>query len=427
MNKVTDKRLNESYYKTVLPNGLSVYVYPMAQKNGIHAMLSAEIGSVTRDFTLGERHVSAPAGVAHFLEHKLFENEEGDAFSLFAKTGATANAYTSFDRTCYLFSATINIEESLRTLIRFVSNPYFTRQTIEKEQGIIAQEIKMYDDNADWVMSRMMLENLYVKHPLREDIAGTVESISQINVQTLYDCYNAFYRPDNMVLAIAGNIDPELAVRICAEETADVAAPAEAASPVYADEPEEIAGSYSAREMDVFEQQFCFGYKEKPFAPGEETRGSVVLRLMLELLAGETSALYRRLYDEGLINGMFGAGGQTGTDYLVVSFSGESSQPERVVEEIKKEIARQRREGIDGELFEECKRAMIGNEWCSFDSVEGVATNMTIGHFKQTGVFEVMDMIESVTAADVQNMLADMLRDEYSTVAVIKPMHGKGE
>lgn len=413
--------LEESYYSTVLPNGLAVYVYPMPHKSGIYAMLSAGIGSVTRDFTLGGREVQVPAGVAHFLEHKVFENEEGDAFTLFAKTGAYANAYTSFDRTCYLFSATINMEASLRTLIRFVNSPHFTKENIEKEQGIIAQEIKMYDDSADWVLTNMVLGNLYHKHSLRDDIAGTVESISEITAETLYDCYNAFYRPANMVLAVAGNISPQMVLDICDKEYAQVPAPTQTVSLAKAEEPDAIVRAKSERQMAVFENQFGLGYKAKPFDKATAVKDGIVLRILLELLVGDTSVLYRSLYDAGLANSMLDAGAVSGDDYLCVLFSGESAKPDTVVEDIRKEIDRQRENGIDVARFEECKRALVGSELCAFDSTEAVATKMTVGHFKDFALYDIIDVVNGITVSDVQDMLHRILDNKNSTVAVIRP------
>ncbi|MEG1651339.1 MAG: pitrilysin family protein, partial [Oscillospiraceae bacterium] len=224
---IKNARLDEQYHKITLDNGLTVLVYPMPQKEGVYALLGAKIGSTTRDFILGDKRVKVPSGIAHFLEHKLFENENEDAFELFAKTGANANAYTSYDKTCYLFSASINIEQSLRTLIRFVTAPHFTAETVDKEQGIIGQEIKMYDDNPDWALATMSLQSLYKKHPVRDDIAGSAESISEITPELLYTCYNAYYRPANMALSIAGNITAEQVLQICEEEYAGVGVPSE--------------------------------------------------------------------------------------------------------------------------------------------------------------------------------------------------------
>ena len=200
----------------VLPSGLTVLVRPMPGYSGTHVIYATRFGSIDRDFRLGEREVHLPAGVAHFLEHKMFEDEDGDAFAKFAKTGANANAFTAFDRTCYLFTATEQLDESLDVLLGMVGHPYFTEQTIAKEQGIIGQEIKMYDDSPDWRLITGLCECLYHSHPIRSDIAGTVESIAEITPEMLYDCCRAFYAPGNMVLAAAGNTSMEQILAACA-------------------------------------------------------------------------------------------------------------------------------------------------------------------------------------------------------------------
>ena len=198
--------LNEQYSLIKTDCGLTVACYPMPKHNGIHAVFATKFGSINRRFSVDGEDMEIPAGVAHFLEHKMFENEDGDAFEKFAKTGANANAFTSFDKTCYIFSATNNIEESLDILLSFVTQPYFTKETVEKEQGIIGQEIKMYDDSASWRVLFGVLEGLYHNHTVKDDIAGTVESIAQITPEMLYKCAEAFYSPSEMVLSVAGNI-----------------------------------------------------------------------------------------------------------------------------------------------------------------------------------------------------------------------------
>ena len=200
----------------VLPSGLTVLVRPMPGYSGTHVIYATRFGSIDRDFRLNGREVHLPAGVAHFLEHKMFEDQDGDAFAKFAKTGANANAFTSFDRTCYLFTATQQLDESLDVLLGMVGHPYFTEQTIAKEQGIIGQEIKMYDDSADWRLITGLCECLYHSHPIRSDIAGSCESIAEITPGMLYDCCEAFYAPGNMVLAAAGNTTMEQVLAACA-------------------------------------------------------------------------------------------------------------------------------------------------------------------------------------------------------------------
>ena len=193
----------------VLPSGLTVIVRPMPGYSGTHVIYATRFGSIDRDFRLDDKEVHLPAGVAHFLEHKMFEDQDGDAFAKFAKTGANANAFTAFDRTCYLFTATEQLDESLDVLLEMVGKPYFTQQTIDKEQGIIGQEIKQYDDAPDWRLMFAMYECLYTAHPVRDDIAGSVESIAQITPETLYTCHRAFYAPSNMVLCAVCQTAPE--------------------------------------------------------------------------------------------------------------------------------------------------------------------------------------------------------------------------
>ena len=199
----------------VLPSGLTVLVRPMPGYSSTHVIFATKFGSIDRDFRLDGKEVHLPAGVAHFLEHKMFEDEDGDAFAKYAKTGANANAFTSFDRTCYLFTATQQLDESLDVLLGMVTHPYFTEQTIAKEQGIIGQEIKMYDDSPDWRLLNALFRCLYADHPLRDDIAGTVESIAELTPQMLYNCTKAFYAPSNMVLSVAGKITLAQAVDAC--------------------------------------------------------------------------------------------------------------------------------------------------------------------------------------------------------------------
>ncbi len=424
---IRSERLSEQYYRYTLENGLTVLVYPMPQKKGVYALLGTKFGSTTREFMLGDRQVNVPAGIAHFLEHKLFENEGEDAFDLFARTGASANAYTSFDKTCYLFSASINVEQSLRTLIRFVTSPHFTEQTIAKEQGIIGQEIKMYDDSAEWALSTMSLQGLYKLHPVRDDIAGTVESIAQITPEMLYDCYNAFYRPQNMVLSIAGSVEPQRVLEICREEYAHVAAPDEPVKRILPKETQEIADAFLERRMQVFAPQFCLAYKEKPFEAGARTVQDLGCRLILELIAGETSDLYRRLYDQGLLNDTFDASALDDDDYLCVAFSGESEDPDRAAREIEQEIERAKREGFDPERFEEARRALYGSLICGLDSVENTATKMLYAAFKNATLYDIIDASEKINQAEVEAQLRSMFRTDRKTMAVVRPSDGGQE
>ena len=233
----------------VLPSGLTVLVRPMPGYSGTHVIYATRFGSIDRDFRLDDKEVHLPAGVAHFLEHKMFEDQDGDAFAKFAKTGANANAFTAFDRTCYLFTATEQLDESLDVLLEMVGKPYFTQQTIDKEQGIIGQEIKMYDDSADWRLITGLCECLYHSHPIRSDIAGTCESIATITPEMLYDCCKAFYAPNNMVLAAAGNTTMEQILAACERNGLMEPRPAERVQRLWRDEPMTLAAKEKTLRM----------------------------------------------------------------------------------------------------------------------------------------------------------------------------------
>ncbi len=419
--EIKSELLGESYFEYTLENGLTVLIYPRKDKKGTFALLGARIGSATGDFLLDGKRITVPAGVAHFLEHKLFENETEDAFTLFSKTGANANAFTSFDKTCYLFSTSVNEMESLRILIDFVTAPHFTAETVQKEQGIIGQEIKMYDDSAEWVLYMSVLRCLYSNVPLKEDIAGSVESIAEITPETLYACYKAFYRPSNMVLSVAGNVNPDEVIALCEEAYKNKQYEQHTVETIDYAEPWEIVKKEETREMSIFEKQFCLGYKETPHKREERVRNDIIQKLLLDVISDETSGLYRELYDKGLINDMFEASDLSGDGYLCLTFSGESKDPHYVISRIKEEIARVKKEGIDGELFEELKRSLIGSLCCAFDNTEAIATNMLSCHFKGSGIYDIIELAKSITKQDAEELLSRLFDPERSAVTLVTP------
>ena len=422
MEHIENERLREGYYKTVMENGLTVLVYPMRHKTAVYAVLASGVGSDTLDFAVDGKEVSAPAGMAHFLEHKMFENEDGiDAFELFARVGASANAFTSFDKTCYLFEASLGAEQSLEAILGFVGAPYFTKETVAKEQGIIGQEIKMYLDHPGFRLVFSLLELLYQNHPLRNDIAGTVESIAQITPQLLYDFYDAFYNPSNMVLAVSGNITTERVLEICRDEFAKKDWKRHETEVIRANEQDKTAGERVTTAMAISSPQFCLGFKEKPFTKEERVKKELTLEIMIDVIAGETSGLYRSLYDEGLVNSGLSAETLSGRDYLCVMFSGESEDPEKAVEEIKREIKRVKATGIDEERFLECKRAFLGEVISEFEDVGAVATNLVISHFKGADIYDMIKLTESIKIEDAAALLSEMFRESHAALSILVP------
>ena len=277
--------------RQVLPSGLTVLVRPMPGYSSTHVIFATRFGSIDRDFRLGDQEVHLPAGVAHFLEHKMFEDQDGDAFAKYAKTGANANAFTSFDRTCYLFTATQQLDESLDVLLGMVTHPYFTEQTIAKEQGIIGQEIKMYDDSPDWRLITGLFECLYHSHPIRSDIAGTVESIAEITPEMLYDSCKAFYAPGNMVLAAAGNTTMEQILEACARHGLTESRTMPPVQRLWTPEPMTLAATEKTLKMPVSKPCFGLGFKEEPL-PFGDLRTEALYDLILCCIVGGMSPLY---------------------------------------------------------------------------------------------------------------------------------------
>ncbi len=334
-----------------LPSGLTVIVRPMPGYSSTHVIFATRFGSIDRDFRLDGKEVHLPAGVAHFLEHKMFEDQDGDAFAKYAKTGANANAFTSFDRTCYLFTATQQLDESLDVLLGMVTHPYFTEQTIAKEQGIIGQEIKMYDDSPDWRLITGLFECLYHEHPIRSDIAGTVESIAEITPEMLYDSCKAFYAPGNMVLAAAGNTTMEQILAACERHGLMRPRSTERVQRLWKPEPMTLAAAHKTLKMPVSKPCFGVGFKEKPLPPND-LRTEALYDLILSCITGGMSPLYRRLYDGGLVNPGFGGEVLRVDGCCCILFTGESDAPDAVKQMLLDEIARIRcRRRGPGDLY----------------------------------------------------------------------------
>jgi predicted Zn-dependent peptidase len=405
----------------VLPSGLTVIVRPMPGYSSAHAVYATKFGSIDRRFRLGEETLDVPAGVAHFLEHKMFEDEDGDAFAKYAKTGANANAFTSFDRTCYIFTATQQIDESLDVLLGMVGHPYFTKQTIAKEQGIIGQEIKMYDDSPDWRLVTGLCEAMYHAHPIRSDIAGTCESIAEITPDMLYACCRAFYAPNNMVLAVAGNITMERVLAAC--ERAGLVEAREAAEKVqrlWPDEPLAVRQTLVEEKMPVSKPCFGIGFKERPLPPGDEVN-EILYDILCDVICGGMSPLYRRLYDTSLVNPGFDGEVLRVDGCCCILFTGESDSPDTVEKMLLEEIARVRREGVDREVFTLCKNEKYGELIENLENAEDSASQ--IADFAMTGhtVAEQIGLLAQLTPEDADRAMQELFSEERMSIMHILP------
>ncbi|HET7615753.1 MAG TPA: pitrilysin family protein, partial [Bacillales bacterium] len=378
MERLAFEQLNESLYHETMENGLEVYVLP---KRGFHktfVTFTTKYGSVDNSFVPlnSENPVHVPDGIAHFLEHKMFEKEDGDVFQQFSKQGASANAFTSFTRTAYLFSATSNVKENVGTLVDFVQDPYFTTETVEKEKGIIGQEIRMYDDNPDWRLFFGLIENMYRSHPVKIDIAGTEQSISKIDKDLLYTCYETFYHPSNMLLFMVGPVDPREMISLVKENQSRKNYQAQ--PPVdrrFEKEPKETARLKKVLEMPVQTPKCVIGYKEqRPGRHGEQLlRHELAVNVLLDLIFGPSSENYEKLYDEGLIDETFSFDYTEESHFGFSMIGGDTRDPDELEKQLFTMIEEFKQQPFDEEAIKRAKKKKIGSFLQALNAPEFIA------------------------------------------------------
>lgn len=421
-----DEAIGERYSVFDHPSGLTILVLHKPDYKSSYALFATKYGSIDTKIQQSDGSFrTIPEGTAHFLEHKLFESEDLDAFARFAETGANANAYTSFDMTGYLFSCSHRFSENLEILLDFVQSPYFTSETVQKEQGIIGQEIRMYKDSADWQVEFNLLRSLYRNHPVRIDIAGTEQTIAEITDELLYECYRNFYDLHNMVLAVAGNATAEevLAVADRVLKPAD----GKAAVREFVPEPKEVCQKKIVEYMPVNVPSFAFGYKEAIDTPERSEKEVICTDILLGCIAGRSAPLYKQLLDEELVNNGFGASYFFGFGYANCEFSGESKNPEKAVERIREAVRQVKQTGIDQESFERTRRKLYGRLVMEFNEVEDLASNLVDAHLDGGTLFDRINIVRALTLEDVNERLSHILDDEYTALSVILPMDGKDE
>ncbi|KIL41398.1 zinc protease [Gordoniibacillus kamchatkensis] len=424
MERIPYEHLQETLYHEKLDNGLHVYLLPKPGFQKTYATFATEYGSIDNRFQVegGPEH-RVPDGIAHFLEHKMFEEPEGDVFATFAAQGASSNAYTSFDRTVYLFSATANIAENVTTLINFVQNPYFTDENVEKEKGIIGQEINMYRDNPDWRSYFGLIEALYHNHPVHIDIAGTIDSIAQITKETLYDCYHTFYHPTNMILFVVGGIEPEpLMELIRSNQAGKTFAPQGEIRRFFEQEPEQVKEKERLIRLPVSLPKCLVGFKEPP----QELDGAALLRrelemkLVLDMLFSQSSAIYQKLYDEGLISDNFGHEyNQIGNQAFSV-VGGDTKDPERLMSRLREEVEAVQTSGFEPAAFERSRKKRVGAFLRTLNSPESMANEFTKYKFRGVDLFDILPVYESLTVNDVNRRIKDHFNWNRMAASIVR-------
>ncbi|MBR2319561.1 MAG: insulinase family protein [Clostridia bacterium] len=419
MNALKHPLLGDTLYTDTHKSGLKIVVWPQPEASSVYAVFATKYGSVYNVLPTADGGTEeVPEGIAHYLEHKLFESEKGDAFRDFAQTGASANAYTTFDRTAYLFHASENILPSLDILLNFVQDPYFTPETVQKEQGIIGQEIRMGEDMPNRRVLFNMLKGLFHQHPVRVDIAGTVESIAKITPELLYRCYYRYYNLHNMVLVVAGRITPDEVMDACDR----LLKPAEEWVPdnYVIEEPATAAQEYVEDKMAVSAPLFYIGFKEPVISHSPKMLAGA--RLLIDLICGKSSPLYTRLLEEGLINDQFEAEYFGGPDYGIWLFGGESADPKRVKELIAEEITRLQTEGVDAAAFEAVRRGAYGHLVASLDDPSDCA-ELILSHLVD-GVdpLSELDALATITAEEIADQLKTRFNPTVCTLSVVNPL-----
>lgn len=424
---VENKKIDEKYYYIKHDSGLAIYVVPKNHTSS-YALFATKYGSIDSIFKLaGEpEFTQVPDGIAHFLEHKLFENEDGvDTFKKYAETGASANAYTSFDKTCYLFSCADNgenFEKSLEILLDFVTHPYFTEQTVQKEQGIIGQEIRMYEDNPGWQVYFQMLAHMYKKHSVRLDIAGTDESISKITADILYQCYHTFYNLHNMALCISGDVTPEQVKKV-ADKVLKKAEPISIERFNY-DEPEGVITSVTEKKLKVSRPLFNVALKdcEVGLSGKALAKKSRELGILAEMMFGRASDFFTRLYNAGKIDNSFGAGNTTEPEYGYMVHGGEADNPREIMDEIIKEYENKIKDGLNREDFERCKRQYYAWSLMTFDNTSNIANSLIGNLFLGCDILDLPEITASITFEDVEARLKKIFNRDNFILSIISPI-----
>ena len=420
MKQTFYERIGEAVCRETLPNGLRINIVPKRDYAKSYAFFATRYGGMDTRFCLNGKWLDTPAGIAHYLEHKMFDTKEGNALQELAKNGAEPNAFTSNAMTGYYFDSTDHFEENLEILLSFVSVPYFTEESVAKEQGIIGQEIRMIEDNPDWQIYTRMMKALYAASTARTSIAGTVESISHITAETLYDCHKAFYTPSNMVLTVVGNVDPVHVVDIARRILPREGGPAIPRD--YGTEPAQVAEKETKLAMEVSCPQFLTGFKCTPAEDGEGyMRQSLIGDMACDILLGDSSPLYLRLYDRGLINTSFGGAYEMMPGVAYLYAGGDSKDARAVTAEIQKEAKRLVEEGIDEDFYQRVRRASFGSNLRGLNSFENIAVSLSEGYFHGYDPFRFPQVFDTITKDDITAFLRENLTADRAVLSEIVP------
>ncbi|MBW8348935.1 insulinase family protein [Bacillus sp. IITD106] len=427
MKTIEFDQIQETLFYEKLDNGLQVYILPKMGFNKTFATFTTNYGSIDHQFKPlnKEDYIRVPDGIAHFLEHKMFEKEQGDVFQQFSKQGASANAFTSFTRTAYLFSSTNEVEKNLITLLNMVQEPYFTEKSVEKEKGIIGQEIRMYDDNPDWRLFFGTIENMFHHHPVKIDIAGTVESISHITADLLYECYNTFYHPSNMLLFLVGPVDPDKMINLIHEnQSSKKYSDAPEIQRYFEEEPESVHNKKQVLKMNVQTPKCYVGVKGKKVdLDGREMlKHELAINIIFELLFGKSSENYEELITSGLIDDTFQYDYTLERGFGFAYVGSDTKDPDALTERLQS-ILLEAKNGqyLTDEALQRAKKKRIGGFLRSMNSPEFIANQFTRYAFNGMDLFETVQVLEELHFDYIKESANQFIDENRITVCQVVP------
>ena len=422
MQIIEDSRVKEKIYVEKLPNGLTVMIIPKKGIQKKYVIWGTNYGSNDSKFIVpGEtEETEVPKGVAHFLEHKMFEQESGiNSLDTLTALGVDANAYTTNDHTAYLFECTENFYPALDELMDYVQHPYFTDANVEKEKGIIGQEIMMYDDYPEWKVYLNAMEAMYHEHPVKLDITGTIETISHIDKSILYKCYNTFYNPSNMAMVVCGDFEPEELLEEIKKRLIYKKANGEIKR-IYPEEKEEIVKEKIEQNMDVSQPLFAIGIKDKLVDTKERVRKHIAIEILLNIIIGKSSKLYKELYDEGILFATPGLDYEFARGYAHILITGQSPSPDEIFERFKNTVENIKKEGIDSEEFCRIKKRIYGEYVKEYNDVADIARMFLADFFKEINSFDYLEEINTVDEQYAEQILKEIFDDKKMIISVIK-------
>ena len=422
MKIIENSKVKEKLYVEKLENGLTVMIIPKKGIQKKYVIWGTNYGSNDSKFIVpGEnQETEVPKGVAHFLEHNMFEQESGvNSLDTLTALGVEANAYTTNDHTAYLFECTENFYPALDELMNYVQHPYFTDENVEKEKGIIGQEIMMYDDYPEWRVYLNAMEAMYHEHPVKLDITGTIETISHIDKEILYKCYNTFYNPSNMVMVLCGDFEPEELMKEVKGRLIDKKANGEIKR-IYPEESETIVKEKIEQNMDVSQPLFTIGIKDKVAETKERVRKHIAIEILLNMIIGKSSELYKELYDEGILFSVPSLDYEFAKDYAHVLITGQSTEPEKVYEQFKNKVLEMKKNPLDTEAFNRIKKRIYGEYVKEYNDTSDIARMFLADFFKGINSFDYLEEIVTINEQYAEQILKEVFDDKKMIISVIK-------